>query len=213
MSAASKSRAAFAAAGLPVPIYKGPAPATVDHTVWDTRIGVLTHRVIGEVAPHAQNIPDVTGTVMADLVRSTVARVVADRTLGRLDRARIRVTGLTVQYVREYLPPLGVDFLGTELAAGGGRVDLAWYHPAVGVWFDELKTWRHARAGLDTETWVQVRRYLDAGKTTFGDAFVGVRLLTLGNRRACITITSNGLIEDLHTSPLAPARLHLRGVA
>ncbi len=210
MNAVNRQREAFAAAGLPVPIYKHAASATVDHTAWDTRIGILTHRVIGSVAPAAQGA---SAPVVADMVRTTVAAIVADRTLGRLDRARTRVTGLTIQYLREYLPPDSVAFLGTELAAGAGRVDLAWHHPTVGVWFDELKTWRHAQVGLDNPTWGQIRRYLDAGRTNFGVDFAGVRLLTLGNRRACVTVTTEGLVEDLHASPLAPARLELSGVA
>lgn len=203
-------RATFAAAGLPVPVYGGKAPGRHDGNAWDIRIGVLTHKVIGQVAAPAQrsNPAD-----YPSLVRDVVAETVKDKTLGRLDRARIRVTGLTLQYLREFLPPASAKFLGTELAAGRGRVDLAWHHPSAGVWFDELKTWRHTHVGFDDTTWKQVTRYLDAGTTTYGDDFAGLRLLTLGNLRACVTVTRQGLIEDLTDSPLAPSRLTMGDAA
>lgn len=198
------SREAFAAAGLPVPLYTGKAPGRHDSNAWDARIGVLTHKVIGQVAPMAQAT---TSTDYPALVRGVVAEVVKDRSLGRLDRARTRVTGLTIQYLREFLPPAGTTFLGSELTVGRGRVDLAWQHPTAGVWFDELKTWRHTQVGFDDATWAQVTRYLDAGTTTYGIAFTGLRLLTLGNLRACVAISRQGLVEDLTDSRLAPARL------
>lgn len=205
-----KRRAAFEAAGLPVPIYSGPALQRHDNNAWDVRIGILTHQVIGEVARVAAGAD---GVDHATLVREAVARVVKDRSLGRLDRARTRVTGLVSQYLKEFLPPSPSVFLGTELAAGRGRVDLAWQHPEVGVWFDELKTWRHVQVGFDEPTWGQVRRYLDAGITTYGEDFAGLRLLTLGNLRACVAIDRQGLIEDLARSPLHPSRLSLGGAA
>lgn len=201
---AQQRREPFAAAGLPVPLYTGKPPGRHDSNAWDIRIGVLTHKVIGEVAPLAQK------THPADyptLVRGVVAATVKDRTLGRLDRARMRVTGLTVQYLQEFLPPAPTVFLGTELSAGRGRVDLAWQHPTAGVWFDELKTWRHTQVGFDDNTWAQVTRYLDAGTTTYGSDFAGLRLLTLGNLRSCVTVSRQGLVEDLADSPLHPSRL------
>jgi hypothetical protein len=201
---ADRRREAFAAAGLPVPIYPVKSPARHDGNAWDVRIGFLTHKVIGEVAPAAQWRDP---TEHPGLVREVVGAVVTDRSLGRLDRARTRVTGLTTQYLREFLPTNSATFLGTELATGRGRVDLAWQHPTAGVWFDELKTWRHTEVGFDDATWQQVTRYLDAGTTTYGDEFAGLRLLTLGNLRACVTVSRQGLIEDLAESPLAPARL------
>ena len=207
---AEKRRASFAAAGLPTPLYSGAPVATYDGTAWDARVGILTHKVVGDVASQAQwGGP----SQYPALVREAVGRIVKDKTLGRLDRARTRVTGLTSQYLREFLPPPRAQFLGTEFAAGKGRVDLAWQDPELGVWFDELKTWRHAQVGLDDATWRQVRRYLDAGTTTYGDNFAGLRLLTLGNLRACVFISRQGLIEDLTASVLAPTSLQVGGVA
>lgn len=207
---AERRREAFAAAGLPVPMYPNKTPARHDGNAWDIRIGILTHKVIGQVAPAAQWRDR---AAYPALVRESVGALVTDKSLGRLDRARTRVTGLTTQYLREFLPPTSARFLGTELAAGRGRVDLAWQHPEAGVWFDELKTWRHSQVGFDDATWQQVHRYLDAGTTTFGDDFAGLRLLTLGNLRGCVSVTRQGLIEDLTASPLHPTRLTLGGAA
>lgn len=207
---ATKRREAFAAAGLPVPIYAGKAPGRHDDNAWDVRVGMLTHKVIGQVAPLAQSSD---AADYPNLVRGLVAEAVKGSALGRLDRARTRVTGLTIQYLREFLPPSPTVFLGTELAAGRGRVDLGWQHPTVGVWFDELKTWRHTQVGFDDTTWAQVTRYIDAGTTTYGETFAGVRLLTLGNLRACVTVTRQGLVEDLAESPLHPSRLGLGDAA
>lgn len=204
VSRRAETRAAFAAAGLPVPLYTGKDPSRHDGNAWDTRIGMLTHKAIGLIAPSAQqtNAEDYPA-----LVRGVVAEIVTDKSLGRLDRARTRITGLTVQYLREFLPPVGTVFLGTELAAGRGRVDLAWEHPITGVWFDELKTWRHTHVGLDDTTWKQITRYIDAGTTTYSDQFAGLRLLTLGNLRSCVAVSRQGLVEPLADSPLHPARL------
>ncbi|NYE35657.1 hypothetical protein F4692_000761 [Nocardioides cavernae] len=210
MTGAAERREAFAAAGLPVPVYPSKPVQRHDSNAWDVRIGILTHRVIGIVAPQAQHLPSAEHPA---LIRATVGSIVSDRSLGRLDRARTRITGLTTQYLREFLPPPSVEFLGTELMAGRGRVDLAWRHPTLGVWFDELKTWRHSQAGLDDPTWRQITRYLDAGTTTYADQFAGVRLLTLGNLRACVAISRQGLIEDLAHSPLAPSLLTVGGAA
>lgn len=210
MSTTKERREAFAAAGLPVPLYTGKAPGRHDDNAWDRRVGMLTHKVIGQVAPVAQSQEP---GDLRSLVRGVVAQTVKGKELGRLDRARTRVTALTLQYLREFLPPAPVVFLGTELAAGRGRVDLAWQHPTVGVWFDELKTWRHTQVGFDDDTWTQVHRYLDAGTTTYGETFAGLRLLTLGNLRACVTVTRQGLVEDLAGSALHPSRLGLGVVA
>jgi hypothetical protein len=191
----------YARAGLPVPIYPEKPTQTHDNRTWDSKIGTLTHLISGRLAPTAQAMR---GQELRVLIGETVGAMVKDRSLGRLDKARLRVTGMVAQYLTHFVPPAPTVFLGTELAAGTGRVDLAWDDPTAGVFFDEIKTWRHVQATLDEDTWTQVHRYLDHGIATYGDRFAGVRVITLSHLLSCIRISPEGLVESLAMSPLHP---------
>lgn len=197
-------RGLYARAGLPVPIYDKKPSQTHDSRAWDSKIGSLTHLVAGRLAPAAQTLPL---PALRALINETVGATVRDRALGRLDRARMRVTGMAVQYLTQFVPATPTTFIGAEVAAGRGRIDLAWVHPTAGVFFDEIKTWRHIQVSLDEDTWEQVHRYLDHGCETFGDRFAGVRVITLSNLRSCQWISPDGLIENLASSPLHPEAL------
>lgn len=202
-------RTVFAAAGLPVPQYDRTV-LRLERTQWDSRIGLATHRVIGLIAPAAlTTLPSDFGS----LVRPVVAAEVRGRDLGRLDKARTRVTGLTVRYLREFLPAPDGEFLGAETPLRDSRPDLVWRVSGVGVWFDEIKTWRHTQPTLDTDTWAQVTRHLAAGTRTHGDLFAGVRLITLGNLNACIHVSPSGRIEELRDSPLHPTNLRIEAAS
>ncbi|MCF6506844.1 hypothetical protein E9549_05405 [Blastococcus sp. MG754426] len=203
-------QALYARAGLPVPIYSDKPTQTHDSRAWDSKIGVLTHTIAGRLASSAQTLD---GRALRVLIAETVGATVKDRSLGRLDRARIRVTGMATQYLTHFMPPSPAVFLGAELAAGGGRVDLAWDDPEMGVFFDEIKTWRHVQATLDEDTWTQVHRYLDAGIAAYGDRFAGVRVITLSHLRSCIYVSPQGLVESLHNSPLAPVAFGTKAAA
>lgn len=202
--------ALYARAGLPVPIYDEKPTQTHDSRAWDSKIGALTHAIAGRLAATAQTVD---GRALRALVAETVGATVKDRSLGRLDRARVRVTGMVTQYLTHFVPSAPTQFLGTELAAGGGRVDLAWDDANAGVFFDEIKTWRHVQATLDEDTWSQVHRYLDAGIAAYGDRFAGVRVITLSHLRSCIYVSPQGLVESLHNSPVAPASLRTEAAA
>jgi hypothetical protein len=199
----------YARAGLPVPVYPEKPTQTHDNRAWDSKIGTFTHLISGRLAPTAQAMR---GQELRAVIGETVGAMVKDRSLGRLDKARLRVTGMVSQYLTHFVPPAPTVFLGTELAAGTGRVDLAWDDPTAGVFFDEIKTWRHVQATLDEDTWTQVHRYLDHGIATYGDRFAGVRVITLSHLRSCIRISPEGLVESLAMSPLHPDVL-TRGVA
>jgi hypothetical protein len=203
-------QALYARAGLPVPIYSDKPTQTHDSRAWDSKIGVLTHTVAGRLASTAQTID---GRALRVLIAETVGATVKDRSLGRLDRARIRVTGMAMQYLTHFVPPTPAVFLGAEVAAGTGRVDLAWEDPDKGVFFDEIKTWRHVQATLDEDTWTQVHRYLDAGIAAHGDRFTGVRVITLSHLRSCIYVSPQGLVESLHASPLTPGAFTTKAAA
>lgn len=197
-------RELYARTGLPTPIYADESTQTGARRTWDSKVGTLTHTVAARLAGAAQSLD---AHALRASIAETVAATVTDRSLGRLDRARIRVTGMVTQYLAEFVPPIPTVFLGAELAAGTGRVDLAWDHPTAGVFFDEIKTWRHVQPSLDEETWTQVHRYLDAGIDTFGDRFAGVRVITLSHLRSCVWISPEGLLEALNNAPLDPRTL------
>ena len=192
----------FAAAGLPVPMYAAKAPARHDSEEWDRRIGIAVHEALGAVIPSLQDLPH---SEWNTVLLPTIDWAVSRHLRGRLDKARLRAAGLASQYLREFMPDSPAVFVGAEVRVRGGRVDLVWSHPEIGVWFDEVKTWRRTQATLDSDTWEQVRRYTIAGQEGYGDEFAGVRLLTLGNRRACAAMSPDGIIEDLDESDLAPA--------
>lgn len=203
-------RAMFAAAGLPIPLFDGKRTPTHDSVAYDAKIGVLAHQVIGLLAPTVRGLSkDEQRTVVAD----TVAAAVTSRALGRLGKARLRVISMVMAYVNIYMPPVDATFLGAELVTGTGRVDLAWSLTGTGVWFDEIKTWRHQRVGLDTATWDQVHRYIAAGLNTFGDDFAGLRVITLSDPAGPVAIDRWGTVEELAKSALAPARLAMQSAA
>lgn len=203
-------RALFAAAGLPIPLFDGKPTPTHDSVAYDAKIGVLAHQIIAILAPTVRSLSkDEQRTRIAD----TVAAVVTSPTLGRLGKARLRVISMVMAYVNLYMPPVDATFLGAELVTGNGRVDLAWSLTGTGVWFDEIKTWRHQRVGLDTATWDQVHRYIDAGQSAFGDDFAGLRVITLSDPAGSVSIDRWGTVEGLVQSVLAPTRLALRGAA
>jgi hypothetical protein len=196
--------------GLPTPLYDQRPTRTHDSRAWDSKVGVLVHRVVGVLAPVAQRSSPQT---LRSSIAATVAATVTDRSMGRLDKARTRVSGMVSQYLSAFVPPPPTTFLGAEVSAGTGRVDLAWEHPSVGVFFDEIKTWRHVQPSLDEETWAQVQRYLAAGQETYGARFAGVRVLTLSHRQACVWISPQGMLQSLATSPLNPAALTTQDAA
>ncbi len=189
----------LAVAGLPVPVYAGKRERVAGRH--DARLGAITHAIVGILAPLAVEMTAAErSSMLADLVR---ARVVG-REFGRLDGPRIRVTGLVSQYLSVFSLAAQAEFVGTEVGVAGGRVDLVWRHPDAGFVVDEVKTSRLVpRRGFDAETEDQVTRYVAAGITKWGSEFVGVRLITLGNRESCLAFLPDGSVVPLDRSPLS----------
>lgn len=202
--------AAFADAGLPVPIYADATSTTSQHRTWSSAIGSATHAAIAHVAAEAQQVSPQTRSA---LLHDIVPTLVNDQRFGRLDRARLRVTSLATAYLTGYLPAPPAAFLGAEVRVAGGRVDLAWQREGIGAWFDEIKTWRTVPACLDEKTTSQIGRYLAGGQAMFGSSFAGVRLLLLGNSSSCLWVSPVGDVTTLVGSPLRPALLASEGVA
>lgn len=174
---------------------------------FDSLIGSLTHRLIGTLVPLARGASNIEiGRLLTEHLASAVP---ADRRLGNIQAARSRVAGMTSMYLQQVAPGPHIKFLGAEIAANTGRIDLAWECPTLGVFVDELKTWRHALATLDRETVQQIDRYRTFGSARFGPRFAGVRLLPLGALPQSLWITPDGITHRLDDSPAAPAVLNV----
>ena len=198
----------FASRPLPRPIYTSTASPSRDRAARDSRVGVLVHRVIGEVADATRAMP------LADAVR--LVGEAAERLVPvqrGATRTRQQVASHAARYVTQFLPGPASEFLGAEVSVGRGRVDLAWSHPVHGVWFDEIKTWRHAGMAWDGATHDQIGRYVEAGRAMFGDQFAGVRLIVTGHSQDSVHIDALGEVTPLLRSTLAPRALVMEGAA
>ena len=193
-------------AGLPAAIHRS-SPER-DSREWDRLVGTHVHRVIADLAPRLRDIP---APDLGDAAIEAAGRLVGDRRIGNVASARGRVAGMASAYLQRLAPPPGTAFLGAEVPApsGGvaGRVDLAWSHPSVGVFYDELKSWRQVLAAPDPDTLDQVNRYLDAGIAAHGDRFAGVRVVTLAALASSLWVDRDGTVSRLAGSPGDPSSL------
>jgi hypothetical protein len=149
----------------------------------DAEVGVKVHQLVGDFLEQGQR-PDVETVFIA------AGRLVRAQPFSETYRAGPqRVTCLTVIGLA-MSPPPEWTFMGREIPAGDGRLDLAWSAPAregeigtASVLIDEIKVAGYAAQLENNRTIDQVRRYLDFGVATYGASFVGVRLLALSAPR------------------------------
>ncbi len=152
----------------------------------DAEVGVKVHHLIGQFAQQVRR-PD------AEEVFAAAGALVRAHPFSETYRAGPqRVTCLTIIGLA-LAPPLEWTFLGSELPAGDGKLDLGWSAPpgvaramAGAVFFDEIKVASYAGQLEDNRTLDQVRRYLDFGTATYGSHFAGVRLLALSAPRRSV---------------------------
>lgn len=176
--------------GLPRPVWPDKTEPTVTETGRRTsaREGQQVHRIVGELAPL---VGDISIAERNALVAQATRQAVNSKADGRLAKARMRVNSLVNCYFGLYFPPREFEILGHELNVGDGLVDLAWSH-ATGVLFDELKTHRELRSMHTADIDEQLHRYRLAGRDLYGDRFLGVRLIALGNSRDSFTLLPDG---------------------
>lgn len=194
-------------AGVPVAIREQRGDRAPQQTAadWDRRVGVLVHAVVAVLVPVLRAEPTANA---GDVATEIASRMVTDRRLGNLARARGRVAGMASLYAQRLMPPPSVLFLGAEVrVASGARVDLAWDCPRTGVFYDEIKSWRQVLAVMDEDTNDQVHRYLDAGLAAHGSRFAGVRLLTLSALPRALFVDRLGAVHPLAGSVVDPAGL------
>lgn len=168
----------------------------------DMICGTLTHRLTAAMLHLEQSDPGALRDYESALLENANAIVDAEPGLGaHRSRTNMRVVTAAAQYLRRYRPGAQVTFIGTEVGLPDGRVDIAWEHPTMGIFFDEMKTTRHHETRLVGEHLDQVERYVWAGRARYGSQFAGVRYIPLLNPANARWVTPIG--DDIEVAPLA----------
>jgi hypothetical protein len=129
------------------------------------RFGQLAHALIADLAPLQRPARE---HIVAAVSRALRERDSANPALRR------RLTDAAVTYFALFAPA-HARLVGAELAVGGQRLDLVWRSGSV-VWADELKC---AGDQLTSAITQQCARQLSAGRSCWGAAFAGVRVIWL----------------------------------
>lgn len=164
-------------------------------TATQRHAGLLVHQLVGEIAGLGNSAPPPPEV----LIERAAAAVKANPFPATERYGVIRVAG-AVRIALD-MSPVGWQFLGCEVPAGRGRVDLVWGEP--GRWgrvlIDEMKLAGFTGVVDDPTTHAQVLRYLTWGAGEFGNQFAGVRVLALSAPRRSLLFKAS----DPHT----PSRL------
>jgi hypothetical protein len=167
---------------------------------WHVAVGTLVHQCAGALAEHRGEPP----TLIAQRATEWVNGHARDtRVFGNLAKARAQITSCACSYLHRYAPGPDAQYLGSEVRLGGGRVDLAWFVPDLGVVIDELKTTAWVRLSVDATMLAQPQRYRRFGVAEWGDRFAGVRFLPLRNPGEARFIDPAGTVHRLAESVAA----------
>lgn len=167
-------------------------------STWHIAIGQLVHRCAGDLAEYRAE----PRTVLAGQIVEWVNAVADDtRVFGNLTKARAQVSSMAGAYLFKYAPGADAQYVGAELSFDGGRIDLAWFVPDLGVVIDELKTTAWVRLGVDAKMLEQAQRYREFGVAEWGDQFAGVRFLPLLNPSEARFVSPDGTVHLLANSP------------
>lgn len=170
---------------------------------WHVAIGSLVHQCAGALAEHRGD----QSSVIAQRATQWVNLAARDtRVFGNLAKARAQITSLACAYLHRYAPGAQAEYLGAEIPFDGGRVDLVWSIPGLGVVIDELKTTAWVRLNVDAAMLAQPQRYRQFGAEKWGSGFAGVRFLPLRNPGEARFITADGTVYRLDDSPAARLR-------
>lgn len=170
---------------------------------WHIAIGSLVHQCAGALAEHRGEQPGVIAQRSTEWVNLAARDT---KVFGNLAKARAQVTSLACAYLHRYAPGTDAEYLGAEIPFDGGRVDLVWSIPGLGVVIDELKTTAWVRLNVDAAMLAQPQRYREFGVQQWGTRFAGVRFLPLRNPGEARFITPDGVVHRLDGSPAAHVR-------
>lgn len=171
-----------------------------DSREWHTAVGRLVHACC---AAHAdlRHLP--AHEVAASVIEWVNENARQTQSLGNLMKARAAIASNANVYLTQYAPDADAQFLGAEVPVEGGRIDLAWFVPDLGIVVDELKTVRQVHLHADNPGVSQCHRYVDAGVKEWGDLFAGVRYLPLAHPKQALFIDATGAERALAASPAA----------
>lgn len=174
-------------------------------TDWASRVGQVTHAIICALAPVAGGLDSYQ---LGEQALREARRLVTDGQVPRGPAARARAVGLSLAYLRDYVPRGQWALLGTELPLPLSRIDVAWSHPVHGVLLDEIKTFTgRGLEGLSASDMRQAERHTAGGETEFGAALLGLRVLTLGGMQSAIAVLPSAGPVPLIGSGLHPDEL------
>lgn len=147
--------------------------AAADGGVSGRRIGHFTHQVIASLLEEGLRSPS-----PAELFERVGSHeLVASASRYRTAARQQLLTGAAV-YFRLFCPPAGWEFRGSEVKAGGCRLDLVFARDGM-VLADEIKAGAMASASDRDALDEQIARQLAAGARKWGAAFAGVRAVLL----------------------------------
>lgn len=179
-------------------LYGGRAQAApVDGRDWHHTVGNLVHECC---AAHAELRHLPAHEVAGSVIEWVNVHARETRTLGNLAKARAAIASNANVYLTQYAPDQDAQFLGAEIPVEGGRIDLAWFVPDLGVVVDELKTVRQVHLHADNPGIKQCHRYVEAGVKEWGDLFAGVRYLPLALPHQALFIDATGVERPLAAS-------------
>ncbi|MCD4532505.1 PD-(D/E)XK nuclease family protein [Nocardioides sp. cx-169] len=150
-------------------IYQGTTPYYDEGLARSADLGTLTHLAIARLAESGTPTLAQQAGVIATLLDGV--RPIEKRA----HRQNLRAAVMSY-FSRLALPPQW-QLLGAETPLGRGRVDLAWRDDEGRILLDEVKTGHHRRLATSTVQ-MQVHEYIASGRTRWGDAFLGCRLLS-----------------------------------
>ncbi|MCF6733635.1 hypothetical protein [Blastococcus sp. KM273129] len=178
-----------------------PRSASLD---FDRIVGKLVHQLLADTLDTARELSP---SALVDLLYPQAAALVAQEGVrGRRQAVETRITSLASHYVQRLAPPSFVAYLGAEQTLGAGRIDLTYEHPTLGIFFDELKTWKNPRLLLDDATVAQLDRFV-RGSATYGSACAGVRLLPVSALADARLHRPDGVVAPLTATALSPVAL------
>jgi hypothetical protein len=182
---------------------KAPREVRPGMSDWHVAIGSLVHQCAAALAEHRGEQPGVIAQRATEWVNAAARDT---RVLGNLAKARAQITSLACAYLHRYAPDADAACLGAEIAFDGGRVDLAWSIPGLGIVIDELKTTAWVRLNVDASMLAQPQRYREFGVQKWDSGFAGVRFLPLRNPGEARFISADGAVHRLTDSPAATLR-------